>query len=52
MREYAKAVAGLANVETVIHSPIGIWLSGQGWGEIRTDVTFQEHQDHVHVDTF
>lgn len=52
MREFARAVAGLANVETVIHSPVGIWLSGQGWGEIRTSVTYQEHLDHVHVDTF
>lgn len=52
MREYARAVAGLANVQTVIHSPVGIWLSGQGWGNIRTSVTYQEHLDHVHVDTF
>lgn len=52
MREYARAVAGLANVETVIFSPVGIWLSGQGWGDIRTSVTYQEHLDHVHVDTF
>lgn len=52
MREYARAVTALSNVETVIFSPIGIWLSGRGWGEIRTSVTYQEHLDHVHVDTF
>lgn len=52
MRAYARQVAGMANVETVIFSPVGIWLAGQGWGEIRTSVTYQEHLDHVHVDTF
>jgi peptidoglycan hydrolase-like protein with peptidoglycan-binding domain len=52
MREYAQAVTSLPNVETVIFSPIGIWLSGRGWGTIRTSVTYQEHLDHVHVDTF
>jgi peptidoglycan hydrolase-like protein with peptidoglycan-binding domain len=52
MRRYARAVAGMAGVETVIYSPLGIWLAGRGWGEIRTSATYDEHLGHVHVDTF
>lgn len=52
MRRYARAVAGLPGVETVIYSGVGIWLHGQGWGPIRSSVTVRDHRDHVHVDTF
>ncbi len=52
MRRYARAVAGMDGVETVIHSPLGIWTSDRGWHEIRTQVTLDTHFDHVHVDTF
>jgi hypothetical protein len=52
MRRYARAVAGMPGVETVIHSGVGLWLAGRGWGEIHSQITYQEHIDHVHVDTF
>ena len=52
MTRYAREVAGLANIETVIFSPVGIWISGHGWGEIHSSVTYSDHLGHVHVDTF
>jgi hypothetical protein len=52
MRRYALAVAGMRGVETVIHSPVGLWTPGEGWHDIRTSVTYRDHVDHVHVDTF
>jgi Putative peptidoglycan binding domain len=52
MRRYALAVAGKPGVETVIYSGVGLWLAGSGWGEIQAQVTYRDHLDHVHVDTF
>ena len=52
MRRYARAVAGKPGVETVIHSGVGLWLAGRGWGEIQSQITYRDHVDHVHVDTF
>jgi murein L,D-transpeptidase YcbB/YkuD len=52
MRRYARAVAGLEGVQTVIYSPLGIWTPKRGWHDIRTKVTYDTHFDHVHVDTF
>jgi putative peptidoglycan binding protein len=52
MRRYAGAVAGLPGVETVIYSGVGLWLAGRGWGEIHSKITYRDHLDHVHVDTF
>jgi hypothetical protein len=52
MERYARSVAGLPGVETVIYSPVGIWIAGSGWRGIRTPVTYASHLDHVHVDTF
>jgi lysozyme family protein len=52
MKRYARAVAGMDGVETIIHSPIGIWAPGRGWHDIRTRITYETHFDHVHVDTF
>jgi hypothetical protein len=52
MRRYARALAATGGVETIIHSPIGIWTSSRGWHEILTQVTYSTHFDHVHVDTF
>ncbi len=52
MRRYARAVAGKPGVETVIHSGVGLWLAGRGWGEISSQITYRDHVDHVHVDTF
>lgn len=52
MRRYARAVAGMPGVDIVIHSPVGMWQAGHGWGPIRSSTTRREHYDHVHVDTF
>jgi hypothetical protein len=52
MRRYARAVAGKPGVHTVIYSGVGLWLAGEGWGKIRSRVTYRDHVDHVHVDTF
>jgi peptidoglycan hydrolase-like protein with peptidoglycan-binding domain len=52
MQRYALAVAGLDGVETVIYAGAGMWIAGQGWGEIRSEGTRRDHVDHVHVDTF
>jgi hypothetical protein len=52
MRRYARAVAGKPGVETVIYSGVGLWFAGSGWGEIEAEVTYRDHLDHVHVDTF
>jgi hypothetical protein len=52
MRRYARAVAGMEGVQTVIHSPIGVWTPKRGWHEIREQITYDTHLDHVHVDTF
>jgi peptidoglycan hydrolase-like protein with peptidoglycan-binding domain len=52
MRRYARAVAGMAGVDIVIHSPIGIWQAGIGWSRIESSTTRREHYDHIHVDTF
>jgi hypothetical protein len=52
MRHYALAVAGIPGVETVIYSGVGLWLAGSGWGDIQAEVTYRDHRDHVHVDTF
>ncbi len=52
MRRYARAVAGTEAVQTVIHSPIGVWTPRHGWHGFRAQVTYDTHLDHVHVDTF
>ncbi|MCC6222780.1 MAG: peptidoglycan-binding protein [Thermoleophilia bacterium] len=52
MERFARKVAGMKGVDTVIYSGVGIWTAGGGWGEIRTSVTYDTHLDHVHVDTF
>jgi len=52
MERYARKVAGMKSVDTVIYSGVGIWTAGSGWHEIRTSVTYDSHLDHVHVDTF
>ena len=52
MERYARKVAGMKGVDTVIYSGVGIWTAGSGWHEIRTSVTYDSHRDHVHVDTF
>ena len=52
MRRYAKALAGTRGVETIIYSGVGLWISGHGWREIGSSVTYRDHLDHVHVDTF
>jgi Putative peptidoglycan binding domain len=52
MRRFARAVAGKPGVETVIYSGVGLWLPGRGWGEIRSETTYRDHVNHVHVDTF
>ncbi len=52
MERYALAVAGKEGVETVIYSPVGLWTPGSGWHPIGTQVTYEDHLDHVHVDTF
>jgi hypothetical protein len=36
----------------VIYAGTGIWLHGHGWDEIRSSVTYRDHINHVHVDTF
>ena len=52
MRRFARAVAGKPGVETVIYSGVGLWLADHGWGEIRSETTYRDHVNHVHVDTF
>jgi hypothetical protein len=51
MRRYARALAGMDGVQTIIHSPIGVWTPRRGWHEIRAQITYDTHHDHVHVDT-
>jgi hypothetical protein len=52
MGAYARAVAGLPGIDTVIYSPLGLWKAGSGWGPISSPQTYQDHFSHVHVDTF
>ena len=52
MERYARKVAGMKGVDTVIYSGVGIWTAGSGWHEIHSSVTYDSHLDHVHVDTF
>ena len=52
MESYARRVAGMKGVDTVIYAGVGIWTAGSGWHEIRSAVTHDSHLDHVHVDTF
>jgi peptidoglycan hydrolase-like protein with peptidoglycan-binding domain len=52
MERYARAVAGLTGVQTVIYSGVGLWMAGRGWGAIGSSVTYRDHIGHVHVDTF
>ena len=52
MRRFARAVAGMPGVETVIYSGVGLWLADGGWSEIRSETTYRDHVNHVHVDTF
>jgi peptidoglycan hydrolase-like protein with peptidoglycan-binding domain len=52
MRRYALAVAGRSGIDIVIYAGAGIWIHGQGWGKIRSEGTYRDHIDHVHVDTF
>jgi peptidoglycan hydrolase-like protein with peptidoglycan-binding domain len=51
MSQYARAVAGAKGVDTVIYAGVGIWTGG-GWHAIQSSVTYRDHVDHVHVDTF
>ena len=52
MRRYARAVAGNAGVDIVIHTPVGMWQAGVGWTGIESSATRRDHINHVHVDTF
>lgn len=52
MRRYARAVASMPGVDSVIHSPVGMWQAGVGWSAIHSSSTRRDHYDHVHVDTF
>jgi hypothetical protein len=52
MRRYARALAGTPGVQTIIYSGVGMWIHGAGWREITSSVTYRDHLDHVHVDTF
>ncbi|MDP8910108.1 MAG: peptidoglycan-binding protein [Chloroflexota bacterium] len=52
MSRYARAVAGTGGVEIVIYGPVGIWSSGLGWRAVSSSITYRDHLDHVHVDTF
>jgi hypothetical protein len=52
MRRYALKVAGRPGIDIVIYAGTGIWIHGQGWGKIRSEGTYRDHIDHVHVDTF
>jgi peptidoglycan hydrolase-like protein with peptidoglycan-binding domain len=52
MRRYARALAGRSGVQTIIYSGVGMWIHGAGWRTITSSVTYNDHLDHVHVDTF